>query len=113
MTHLHVEQQYYKGCHVRGAQLMKCVMCHFKNISTSFQSSTTSRKGFITYNPEHGIMAMKKHVANEHNLNLQKYLLHMNFVVKGKDGGKWQKCKHKVIVTPTSIVNVFGNVRPY
>jgi hypothetical protein len=34
-------------------------------------------------------MAMKKHVANEHNLNLQKYLLHMNFVVKGKDGGKW------------------------
>jgi hypothetical protein len=31
---------------------------------------------------------MKKHVANEHNSNLQKYLLHINVVVEGKDGGK-------------------------
>jgi hypothetical protein len=67
-------------------------MCHFFNNSTSFQSSTKSQKGFITYNPKHGIMVMKKHVANEHNSNLQKYLLHIKFVVKGKDDGKWQNC---------------------
>jgi hypothetical protein len=64
-------------------------MCHLFNNFTSFQSSTKSQKGFITYNPKHGIMAMKKHVANEHNFNLQKYLLDITFVVKGKYRGKW------------------------
>jgi hypothetical protein len=45
-------------------------MCHSFESFTSSQSSTKSRKGFIIYNLEHGISVMKKHVANEHNLDL-------------------------------------------
>ncbi len=67
---------------------MKCVMCHSFENSLSFQSSTKSLKGFVIYNPKHGITSMQKHVANEHNLDLHKNFLHKNFYVKGTDGGK-------------------------
>jgi hypothetical protein len=56
---------------------------------------------------------MQKHVVNEHNLDLHKYLFHTNFNVKGRDGGIKKKCKQKVFATPTTIMNFFGNVRPY
>jgi hypothetical protein len=39
--------------------------------------------------------------------------LHKNSDVKGKNGGKRQKCKQKAFATPITITNVFGNVRPY
>jgi hypothetical protein len=70
---------------VQGVQLMRWVMCYFsKNSYASSQSSTKSRKGFITYNPKHGIMAMKKHVTNEHGPNLVKYIVH-KISLKAKD----------------------------
>jgi hypothetical protein len=70
-------------------------MCHSSKNSSSLQSSTKSQKGFVTYNPKHGITSMQKHVANEHNSNLQKFLLHKNFYVEGRDGGKRHKCIKK------------------
>jgi hypothetical protein len=52
-------------------------MCHFKkNSNASSQSSTKSQKGFITYNFEHDIIAMKKHVTNECGPNLMNYMVH-------------------------------------
>ncbi len=69
-------------------QLMRCVMCHFSKFSNaSFHSSTKSQKGFITYNPKHGIMAMNKHVTNEHGLKLVKYIVHKTSL-KGKNSSK-------------------------
>lgn len=73
---------------VQGVQFMKCVICHSFENSSSFQSSTKFRKGFVTYNLKHGITSMQKHVANEDNLDLHKYLLHKNSNAKGSDGGK-------------------------
>ncbi len=92
---------------------MKCVMCHSFENSSILQSSTKFHKEFITYNPKHGITSMQKHVANEHNLDLQKFLLHKKIDVKGKDGGKTQKCKQRASTTPTTITNFFGNVKTY
>jgi hypothetical protein len=40
-------------------QPMRCVMCHSFEKSSSLQSSTKSQKGFITYNPKHGITSCK------------------------------------------------------
>jgi hypothetical protein len=57
---------------MQGVQLMMCVIYLFFKSFICSQISTESKKGFITYDLEHGIMAMKKHVANEYNLNLQK-----------------------------------------
>jgi hypothetical protein len=37
---------------VQGVQLMRCMMYHSSENSTSFQSSTKSQKGFITYSHE-------------------------------------------------------------
>jgi hypothetical protein len=69
---------------VQGVQFMKSMMCHsFENLNASSQSSTKSQKGFITYNLEHGIMAMKKHVTNEHGPNLVNYMVH-KIGLKGK-----------------------------
>jgi hypothetical protein len=73
---------------VQGVQFMKCVMFHYSENSSSFQSSTKFQKGFVTYNPKHDITFVQKHVTNEHSLDLHKYLLHKNSNVKGKDGGK-------------------------
>ncbi len=55
---------------VKGVQLMRCVMCHSFENSSSLQSPIKSRKGFVTYNPKHGITSMHKHVVNEHSLDL-------------------------------------------
>jgi hypothetical protein len=33
--------------------------------------------------------------------------------LKGRDSGKWYKCKSRAFVTPSAITNFFGNVRPY
>ncbi len=58
-------------------------------------------------------MAMKKHVTNEHGLDLVKYMAYKNDL-EGKDGSKWQKCKqYKAYVTPITITCVFKNVKPY
>jgi len=63
-------------------------MCHSsKNTNANSQSSTKSQKGFITYNPGHGIMAMNKHVTNEHGLDLVKYTMH-KIGLEGKDSSK-------------------------
>jgi len=92
-------------------QLMKCMICYsFENFA-GFYSSTKSLKGFITYNFEHGIMAMNKHATNEHGLDLVKYMAHKNDL-EGKDGGKQQKCKHKASITYNH-TNFLENVRPY
>jgi hypothetical protein len=72
---------------VQGMKLMNCVMCHFSKSSTSSHRSTKFYKGFLTYNPDHGIMAMKKHVTNEHGLDLVKYMAYKNDL-EGKDGSK-------------------------
>jgi hypothetical protein len=82
---------------VQGVQFMKCVMFHYFENSSSFQSSTKFQKGFVTYNPKHGITSMQKHVTNEHILDLHKYLLHKNFNVKSKDGGKLKKMQAESI----------------
>jgi hypothetical protein len=69
---------------VQGVQLMKSMMCHsFENSNANFQNSTKSLKGFIIYNLENGIMAMKNHVTNEHGPNLVKYMVH-KIGLKGK-----------------------------
>jgi hypothetical protein len=60
---------------IQGVQLMTCVMYQYFENSSSLQSSTKSQKGFVTYNPKHGITYMQKHVANQHNSNLQKFFL--------------------------------------
>jgi hypothetical protein len=63
-------------------------MCHFsKNSNANSQSSTKSQKGFITYNLGHGIMAMNKHVTNEHGLDLVKYAMHKTNL-EGRDSSK-------------------------
>ncbi len=48
---------------VQAMQVMRCAMCHSIDNSTSFHNSTKSQKGILSYNLEHGITSMKKHVA--------------------------------------------------
>lgn len=48
---------------VQAMQVMRFVMCHSIDNSTSSHNSTKSRKGILSYNFEHGIISMKKHVA--------------------------------------------------
>jgi hypothetical protein len=44
---------------MQGVQPMRCVMCHSFENSSSLQSSTKSQKGFVTYNPKHGITSCR------------------------------------------------------
>ncbi len=58
---------------VQGVQLVRCVMFHSsKNSYVSFLRFNQVSKGFITYNLEHSITAIKKHVTNEHGPDLVK-----------------------------------------
>jgi hypothetical protein len=66
------------------------VTCDSYENFTSFHSSTRFWKGFVIYTLDHGIIAMKKHVTNEHNLDLMKYMRCTN-TLEGMDGGKWKK----------------------
>jgi len=95
---------------VQGVQFMKCVICYSSENSSSFQSSTKFQKGFVTYNPKHGITSMQKHVANEHILE---YLLHKNSNVKGRNGGKQKKMQAKGIYHTYNHHDFFGKCEPY
>jgi len=57
-------------------------------------------------------MAMKKHVTNEHGLDLVKYIVHKRGL-EGKESSKKQKCKSRAFIMPTSIIKFFESVRPY
>ncbi len=46
------------------------ILVRFKKIGPSM---TWSKKGYLSYNPAHGIMNMKKHVVNEHGVTLNRY----------------------------------------
>jgi hypothetical protein len=88
-------------------------MCDFlKKLNASSYSSTKSRKCFIIYNLEHGITTMKKHVKNEHGPNLVKYTMH-KINLEGGDNSKKHKCKNRAFVTHTTIIIIFGGVKPY
>jgi hypothetical protein len=47
---------------------------------------------------------MQKRVVNKHKSDSQKFLLHKNFDVKGKQ---------RAFATTIAITNFFGNVKPY
>jgi hypothetical protein len=53
-------------------------MWHSSKNYIIFHGLTKFWKGFIIYNLEHGIMAIKKHLTNEHGLNLVKHMMHKN-----------------------------------
>jgi hypothetical protein len=56
---------------LHGIQGMRCIMCHGDGKAQSCESSnnTGDKKGF-TFNLKHGINNMKKHVENEHTIDL-------------------------------------------
>ncbi len=58
-------------------QKMWCVICHHVANEGSSQSAITWNlrcwKGIVNYNAIHGIIAMKKHVLNEHPIDLECY----------------------------------------
>jgi len=55
---------------------------------------------------------MKKHVTNEHGLDLVKYIVHKTGL-EGKDISKKQKCKSGAFIMPTSIIKFFEGVKLY
>jgi hypothetical protein len=56
-------------------------------------------------------MTMKKHVMNEHGLNLVKCLVH-KCALEGRDNGKQYMCKKRMFVMPSTITSFFGSVKP-
>jgi hypothetical protein len=48
---------------VQAMQVMRCGMRHSIDNLTSSHNSTKSQKNILSYNLEHGIISMKKHVA--------------------------------------------------
>jgi hypothetical protein len=57
-------------------------------------------------------MTMKKHVINEHGLDLVKCLVH-KCALEGRDNGKQYKCKKKTFVMPSTIPSSFESVKFY
>jgi hypothetical protein len=57
-------------------------------------------------------MTMKKHVINEHGLDLMKCLVH-KCALEGRNSGKQYKCKKRMFVMPSTITSFFGNVKLY
>jgi hypothetical protein len=72
---------------VQAMQVMRRVMCHSSNNFASSHTSTKFQKGFLSYNLEHGIISMKKHVACEHGPILLKYVANRNALENTI--GKW------------------------
>jgi hypothetical protein len=68
-------------------------MCHGNGKVQSFEivNNTRDKKGFITYNPKHGINNMKKHVENEYAVDLAQYTLEVVVVKEFGDGHKKAK----------------------
>jgi hypothetical protein len=51
-------------------------------------------------------------INDEHALDLVKYSMHKS-ALQGRDSGKRYKCKSRAFVTPSTIINFFGSVRPF
>ncbi len=92
-------------------QGMKCIICHQDGKAESCESSKNKRnkKGFITYNPKHGINNMMKHMENEHAFDLAQYKLE---IVEGC-GDVYKMAKKWNIVPPSTIIAFFGFHKPY
>jgi hypothetical protein len=86
---------------VQTTQVLRCMMCHAFDNSTSSHSSTKSQKNFLSYNFEHSTISMKKHVAHEHGQFFLKYVVHKN--VFKNTTCKWKKTKHRASITPLAI----------
>jgi len=51
---------------VQAHQVMKCVVCHPSNPTSSNISRTSLGRGFFFFTFAHDIIDMKNHVVNEH-----------------------------------------------
>ncbi len=98
---------------MHGIQSMKCVMCHGNGKVQSFEISNNTRgkKGFITYNPKHGINNMKKHLENEHAFDLAQYKSDV-VTIKGF-GDSRKKAKKCSTILPSTITAFFGSQKTY
>jgi hypothetical protein len=75
---------------VQATQVLKSIMMrHTFDNSIGSHSSTKFGKNFLSYNLEHSIISMKKHVVHERGPKLLKYVVHKN--VLGNTICKWQK----------------------
>ncbi len=51
-------------------------ICHVTKQVQSSNNTTHECKGLLTYNPMHDITSVKKHIDNEHEAIVAKYVLH-------------------------------------
>ncbi len=76
-------------------QNMRCTICCIIEQVQSSNNTTCEHKGLLTYNPTHGITSMNKHIDNEHEAIVAKYVLHC----KNEDEASSSSCekskKHK------------------
>jgi len=96
-----------------GIQSTRCVICHGNGKVQSFEifNNTRDKKGFITYNPKHGINNMKKHVENEHVVDLARYKSEVVAIKGFGDGCKTaKKCS---TIFPSTITAFFGFKKTY
>jgi hypothetical protein len=93
-------------------QTLRCVICHPTKQCHNFDSTIKFQKGFITYNPQHGITSMNNHIDIEHGAMVSKYKNHctkeIEFASLGH--GKSKQCKG---VAPSTITEYFGSQQPY
>jgi hypothetical protein len=86
---------------MQAMQMMKYIVCHTNSspqveLLQNSQSTTSSRKGHVQYNPNHRYTSMKKHLLNEHHNDFAKYifeskLLKVGLARVGKKSNKQQK----------------------
>jgi hypothetical protein len=88
---------------------MRCIICHVTKQVQSSNNTTHEHKGLLTYNPTHGITFTKKHIDNEHEAIVAKYVLHCKNENEASISGheKSKKCKW---ATPFAIIEFFSNV---
>jgi len=76
--------------------MLRCIICHLESntikcdgfASSSHSNTMYSKIEIIQYNPFHGNTNMKKHLVNEHIIELTKYKVCVKEVEDGDDGGQ-------------------------
>ncbi len=94
------------------AQTMRCTICHVTRQVQSSNNIAHEHKGHLTYNPTHGITFIKKHIDNEHEAIVAKYVLHHKNEDETSSPGR-KKCKNYKRATPFVITEFFSNVQSY
>ncbi len=87
-------------------QTMKCTICHVNKQVQSSNNTICECKSLLTYNPTHDITFKEKHIDNEHEAIVAKYVLHHKNEDETSNSSR-EKCENYKRATPFTITEFF------